>query len=71
MELKCHRNDVQNVYILNIYNQQLFRSVKNGMTMIVFGRLKALYHNMLAIHVLDNVFKPQAGNVMLYGLSRT
>jgi hypothetical protein len=54
-----------------IHNRRIFRSVKNAMTMIVFGRLKALYHNMIAIHVLDNVYKPQTGNLTLYVLSRT
>jgi len=55
MEMNCHRYDVTDVDLFNLYHAKTSYKL-SGMKMIEFLKLKAMHHNIIIIQVLDRVY---------------
>lgn len=79
IELKCHRYDVTDGDIFNVFfrtktaseTQQIFCNVKHDIKILEVLKSKDMLHNIIVIQVYDHVGQYEAGNLTIYNMAST
>ena len=79
IDLKCHRYDVTDGDIFNVFfrtktaseTQQIFCNVKHDIKILEVLKSKDMLHNIIVIQVYDHVGQYEAGNLTIYNMAST